>query len=154
MCMFASLELEAFSFFPFTHTMSTSHRSWIDDIVHSRREHAESAPADSAVATSDDIKAVLLEFCNDNFSRCAKRRWVAQVLKIPKKHQHDMDYVAFILGSVAANFRADMAEKTSTFPLLSIRSTAVCALYHGALLARKRSNQRRGPIRPGALLRP
>ena len=66
--MFASLELEAFSFSPFTHTMSTSHRSLIDDIVRSRSEYAQAASADSAVATSDDIKGALLQFYSDDFS--------------------------------------------------------------------------------------
>ena len=64
-----------------------------------------------------------------------------------------MVQVAETLGSVAANFRADMAEKIATFPLLSIRATAVCALYHGALMARRRSNERKGPTRFAPILR-
>ena len=114
----------------FTDLPNTSqHADLIDKVVQHRRKVAESRAAQPALITASDVKDVLRKFSSDLFSSHANKRWLLDVLNVPKYPK----YLLQILETAVDEFFLDLSGHMPTGLALSKHTLAMLALYHRIL---------------------
>jgi len=136
----------------FTDLPNTSqHADLIDKVVQHRRKVAESRAAQPALITASDVKDVLQKFSSDRFSSHANKRWILDVLNVPKQKRQDPEYLLQILETAVDEFFQDESGHMPTDLALSKHTLAMLALYHRILIVWKTKG--RGPMFLGPIFR-
>ena len=126
------------------------HTGLINRVVQHRAAASEQTDGDGGRIASGDIKQTLQDFCNDPFSAYAKKRWLCDVLKVPKEKRDDPDYLPQIFSTAVDEFLQELASAHTNAPQ-SKHTLAVLALYHRFLITWKKKST--GPMKTGPVLR-
>ena len=127
------------------------HAELIDKVVQHRRSVAEARAGQPALITVGDIKDVLQEFFSDPYSAYLNKRWLEDVLNVPKQSRQDPEYLPKIFETTVDEFVQDVSGNTLTRLALSKHTVAVLALYHRILITWQ--TKRRGPMFLGPVFR-
>ena len=127
------------------------HAELIDKVVQHRSNAAEASAAQPACITAGDVKEVLQEFSSDPFSRHANKRWLLDVLKVPKASRQDPEYLPQMFETAVDEFLHDVSATVRTRFALSKHTLAVLALYHRILITWKTRSG--GPMFVGPIFR-
>ena len=127
------------------------HAQLIDKVVQQRSNAADASAAQPALITAGDVKEVMQAFCSDPFSAHANKRWLLDVLNVPKQSRQDPEYLPQIFETAVDDFLQDVSGNTLTRLALSKHTLAVLALYHRILIIWKEKS--RGPMFLGPIFR-
>ena len=129
--------------------IANNHAELIDKVVQHRSNAAKASAAQPALITAGDVKEVLQDFCTDPFSSHANKRWLLDVLKVPKANRQDPEYLPQMFEAAVDEFLQDVSGIRRTLFALSKHTLAVLALYHRILITwkpRSRGTMLLGPI--------
>ena len=127
------------------------HAKLIDKVMQHRQSAAEARAAQLSLITAGSVKDVLQEFASDSFSAHANKRWLLDVLIVPKQSRQDPEYLPQIFETAVDEFLQDVSGNTLTRLALSKHTLAVLALYHRILIVWKKKS--RGPMYLGPIFR-
>jgi hypothetical protein len=113
--------------------IAAQHTQLIAKVVQNRSDVAEARAAQPVTITAGDVKEVLQEFSNDPFSRYANKRWLWDVLKVPKQHRQDPEHLPQALETAVDEFIQDVPANVFTRLALSKHTLAMITLYHRIL---------------------
>ena len=120
------------------------HTELIDKVVQHRANAADGDAGQPAYTTARDIKETLQAFSDDPYSEYAKKRWLCNVLKVPKEKREDPDYLPQLLETAVDDFLQELHANVRIGSPRSKHTLAVLALYHGILITWKKKNT--GPM--------
>ena len=127
------------------------HTELIEKVVQHRSNAADASAGQPADIRASDIKDTLQAFADDPYSAYAKKRWLWNVLKVPKEKRQDPDYLPQLFETAVNEFLEELhAHVRSDLPR-SKHTLAVLALYYGILIAWKKKNT--DPMRLGPVFR-
>ena len=127
------------------------HAKLIDKVMQHRHSAAEARAAQPSLITAGSVKDVLQEFASDPSSAHANKRWLLDVLNVPKESRQDPEYLPQIFETAVDEFLQDVSGNTLTRLALSKHTLAVLALYHRILIVWKKKS--RGPMFLGPIFR-
>ena len=127
------------------------HIQLIEKVVQQRLDAADASAGQPAHITASDIKITLQAFCDDPHMYYAKKRWLCNVLKVPKEKRQDPDYLSQLLETAVDQFLQELHANVRTGAPGSKHTLAVMALYHAILITWKKKNT--GPMPMGPVFR-
>ena len=110
------------------------HTELIDKVVQHRSNVADASAGQPADITAGDIKETLQAFCSDGYSAYAKKRWLWEVLNVPKEKRQDPEYLPQIFETAVDEFLQDLHANVHTGVPRSKHTLAVLILYHRILI--------------------
>ena len=116
------------------------HAELIDKVVQHRSNAADASAGQPAHITASDIKDTLQAFSNDSYSCYAKKRWLWDVLKVPKEQRQDPEYLPQLFETAVDEFLQELHANQITGSSMSKHTLAVLALYHRILITWKKKN--------------
>ena len=116
------------------------HAELIDKVVQHRSNAADASAGQPAHITASDIKDTLQDFSNDSYSCYAKKRWLWDVLKVPKEQRQDREYLPQLFETAVDEFLQELHANQITGSSRSKHTLAVLALYHRILITWKKKN--------------
>ena len=116
------------------------HAELIDKVVQHRSNAADASAGQPAHITASDIKDTLQAFSNDSYSCYAKKRWLWDVLKVPKEQRQDPEYLPQLFETAVDEFLQELHANQITGSSRSKHTLAVLALYHRILITWKKKN--------------
>ena len=116
------------------------HAELIDKVVQHRSNAADASAGQPAHITASDIKDTLQDFSNDSYSCYAKKRWLWDVLKVPKEQRQDSEYLPQLFETAVDEFLQELHANQITGSSRSKHTLAVLALYHRILITWKKKN--------------
>ena len=116
------------------------HAELIDTVVQHRSNAAVASAGQPAHITASDIKDTLQDFSNDSYSCYAKKRWLWDVLKVPKEQRQDSEYLPQLFETAVDEFLQELHANQITGSSRSKHTLAVLALYHRILITWKKKN--------------
>ena len=116
------------------------HAELIDTVVQHRSNAAVASAGQPAHITASDIKDTLQDFSNDSYSCYAKKRWLWDVLKVPKEQRQDSEYLPQLFETAVDEFLQELHANQITASSRSKHTLAVLALYHRILITWKKKN--------------
>ena len=148
--MLACLELPDAQFWELP--IPVHHTELIDKVVQHRTCAAEDSAAQPALIRASEITEILMAFSSDPYSDYAKKRWLWDVLKVPRKKREDPKYLPQIFESAVGDFLKELHINMHTGYPRSKNTLAVLALYHRILITWKKKNN--GSMFCGPMCRP
>ena len=133
--MLVTVELRQHRFMDLPTT--SQHVELIDKVVHHRSTSLEASVAQPIRITADDIKEALQEFSSNPYSNHANKRWLFDVLKVPKASRQDAEYLTQMLETAVDEFLQDLSAEARTHVVMSKNTLAMLALYHRILITWK-----------------
>ena len=127
------------------------HTKLIDQIMQYRANAAEASAEQPAFTTASHIREILQAFADDPYCCHVKKRWLCNVLKVPKEKQADPEYLPQILETAVDEFLQELHANVGTGPRRSKHTLAALALYHRILIIWKKKCT--GPMHHGPVLR-
>ena len=131
------------------------HAELIDKVVQHRSNAADASAGQPAHIKASDIKDTLQAFSNDSYSCYAKKRWLWDVLKVPKEQRQDptsrCQYLSQLFETAVDEFLQELHANQITGSSRSKHTLAVLALYHRILITWKKKNT--APMVMGAMFR-
>ena len=127
------------------------HTELIEKVVQHRSNAADASAGQPADIRASDIKDTLQAFADDPYSAYAKKRWLWNVLKVPKEKRQDPDYLPQLFETAVNEFLEELHANVRIDPPRSKHTLAVLALYYGILIAWKKKNT--DPMRLGPVFR-
>ena len=127
------------------------HTELIEKVVQHRSNAADASAGQPADIRASDIKDTLQAFADDPYSTYSKKRWLWNVLKVPKEKQHDPDYLPQLFETAVNEFLEELHAHVRIDLPRSKHTLAVLALYYGILISWKKKNT--DPMRLGPVFR-
>ena len=127
------------------------HTELIEKVVQHRSNAADASAGQPADIRASDIKDTLQAFADDPYSTYVKKRWLWNVLKVPKEKRHDPDYLPQLFETAVNEFLEELHAHVRIDLPRSKHTLAVLALYYGILIAWKKKNT--DPMRLGPVFR-
>ena len=85
-----------------------NHVELIEQVVQHRSNAADASAGQPAHITASDIKETLQAFSNDPYCAYAKKRWLWDVLKVPKEKRQDPDYLPQLYETAVDEFLQEL----------------------------------------------